>query len=224
MNRKRTSQQHGMQGVFVFVLLGIFAVMSTMMVLLGAQMYRSTVERSAETNQDRVLSAYVRSMVRAGDARGAVSVETYDAMPAGGDEPEDDDDGLVDFGSDGLVDFGDGAPSESAEAAADAGAPALRWVLREEGGAAPESAEESVCAIALTEEIDGNPYVTWIYQYDGQLRELFTDRGRPFRPQDGTEVCGARSLHPTVKDGLLIAFINDEAGNLCTVKVALRCA
>ena len=38
--------QHSMQGVFVFVLLGLFAVMSTLMVLLGAQMYRGTVDRA----------------------------------------------------------------------------------------------------------------------------------------------------------------------------------
>jgi len=79
---KRRSVQHSMQGVFVFVLLGLFALMSTLMVLLGAQMYRGTVDRSTANNEDRVLSAYVRSMVRAEDARGAVGVETYDGVTA----------------------------------------------------------------------------------------------------------------------------------------------
>ena len=37
-NYSRT--QHSMQGAFIFVLLGLFALMSTLMVLLGAQMYR----------------------------------------------------------------------------------------------------------------------------------------------------------------------------------------
>ena len=69
-----------MQGVFVFVLLGLFALMSTLMVLLGAQMYRGTVARSAADNDRRVLSAYVRSMVRAQDADRALSVE----QPAAG--------------------------------------------------------------------------------------------------------------------------------------------
>ena len=49
-----------MQGVFVFVLLGLFAVMSTLMVLLGAQMYRNTVDKTTENNEGRVLTAYVR--------------------------------------------------------------------------------------------------------------------------------------------------------------------
>lgn len=75
-NRKMVT--HSMQGVFVFVLLGLFAVMSTLMVLLGAQMYRNTVDQTAHTSQSRVLGAYVRSMVRGEDAEHSVTTETYD--------------------------------------------------------------------------------------------------------------------------------------------------
>ncbi len=82
MSGKRRTVQHSMQGVFVFVLLGLFAVMSTLMVLLGAQMYRGTVERTARNNEDRVLGAYVRSMIRAQDTAGAVTVEDYDGVRA----------------------------------------------------------------------------------------------------------------------------------------------
>ncbi|MBQ8963705.1 MAG: DUF4860 domain-containing protein [Clostridia bacterium] len=82
MNGKRRSVQHSMQGVFVFVLLGLFAVMSTLMVLLGAQMYRGTVERATLNNEDRVLGAYVRSMVRAQDAAQAVGVEAHGGVKA----------------------------------------------------------------------------------------------------------------------------------------------
>ena len=74
-NRKMVT--HSMQGVFVFVLLGLFAVMSTLMVLLGAQMYRNTVDITTYNNQSRLLGAYVRSMVRAEDAEQCVAVETY---------------------------------------------------------------------------------------------------------------------------------------------------
>ena len=78
MSRKTAGVQHSMQGVFVFVLLGLFALMSTLMVLLGAQMYRATVARSTANNESRVLSAYVRSMVRAEDGDRALSVERPD--------------------------------------------------------------------------------------------------------------------------------------------------
>lgn len=82
MSGKRRNVQHSMQGAFVFVLLGLFAVMSTLMVLLGAQMYHNTVERSTQNNEDRVLSAYVRSMVRAQDTAASVSVQSYDGVKA----------------------------------------------------------------------------------------------------------------------------------------------
>ena len=80
MSGKRRNIQHSMQGVFVFVLLGLFAVMSTLMVLLGAQMYRNTVDRAAANNEDRVLGAYVRSMIRAEDAADAMETGEYDGV------------------------------------------------------------------------------------------------------------------------------------------------
>ena len=82
MSGERRTVQHSMQGVFVFVLLGIFAVMSTLMVLLGAQMYRNTVDHSTANNEDRVLSAYVRSMVRAEDGAGTMTIEEHDGVKA----------------------------------------------------------------------------------------------------------------------------------------------
>ena len=80
MSGKQRTINHSMQGVFVFVLLGIFAVMSTLMVLLGAQMYRNTVDHATANNEDRVLGAYVRSMIRAEDADHAVSVESQNGV------------------------------------------------------------------------------------------------------------------------------------------------
>ena len=81
MSGKSRSVQHSMQGVFVFVLLGLFALMSTLMVLLGAQMYRGTVAHSQANSDSRVLGAYVRSMVRAQDTAGGVRVERQGEMP-----------------------------------------------------------------------------------------------------------------------------------------------
>ena len=80
MSGKQRTVQHGMQGVFVFVLLGLFAVMSTLMVLLGAQMYRGTVEKATENGENRLLGAYVRSMVRAEDTSGAMEIGEYNGV------------------------------------------------------------------------------------------------------------------------------------------------
>ena len=160
MSGKRKNVQHGMQGVFVYVLLGLFAVMSTLMVLLGAQMYRNTVDRAAMNNEDRVLGAYVRSMVRAEDAAESVKIESYDG----------------------------------------------------------------VTTLALHEKYGDDEYVTWLYQYDGQLYEQFTGWGHDFAPASGTAICPATGFEPEIDGGLLTVRMADDTGEPCVVQVALRCA
>lgn len=76
----KSGSSHAISGVFVFLLLGIFAVFSTVMVLLGAKAYKATAERAAEHNTSRIASAYVRSMVRADDCRNAVRVDDIDGL------------------------------------------------------------------------------------------------------------------------------------------------
>ena len=78
----RSGSSHTISGVFVFLLLGVFAVFSTVMVLLGAKAYKSTADRAAEHNAGRIATAYVRSMVRADDCRGALRVDDIGGLPA----------------------------------------------------------------------------------------------------------------------------------------------
>lgn len=80
MSRKNPPS-HAISGVFVFLVLGIFAVFSTVMVLLGARAYKSTADRAAEHNAYRIGMAYVRSMVRADDEDQSVRVEAVDGIP-----------------------------------------------------------------------------------------------------------------------------------------------
>ena len=160
MSGKHNTVQHGMQGVFVFVLLGLFAMMATLIVLLGAQMYRSTVDRSEGNNEYRILNAYVRSMVRSEDSYDSVSVEDHDG----------------------------------------------------------------VTALAMREEISGSVYVTWIYEYEGSLYELFTSEDEDFEPRAGTAICKAGSFDAQVEGSLVTARMTDERGEACDVQVALHCA
>ena len=159
MSKGNVRIQHSMQGVFIFVLLGLFALMSTLMVLLGAQMYRATVDRSQYDNENRVMGAYVRSMIRSMDG-GEVSVEEPGGIPA----------------------------------------------------------------LALKETIDDEVYVTWLYQYEGKLYELFTELEEGFNPDDGTEICPANSLSARLEGSLLTVDLTNGRDEPCTVQVALRCA
>lgn len=78
----RGSNQHPITGVFVFLLLGIFAVFSTLMVLMGTKAYRGTVDRSDAHNNARIASSYIRSMLRADDEEGVLLIEDLDGIPS----------------------------------------------------------------------------------------------------------------------------------------------
>ena len=73
--KRLTPSSHAISGVFVFLLLGIFAVFSTVMVLLSARAYKGAVERLADHNAARIAPAYLRSIVRADDEKDVVLVE-----------------------------------------------------------------------------------------------------------------------------------------------------
>lgn len=67
-------------GAFVFLLLGMFAVLAAVLVVMGAQAYRSTVQNTEWHNEHRILRSVIVNAVQADDARGAVTVEEVDGM------------------------------------------------------------------------------------------------------------------------------------------------
>ena len=73
---KTASPRHTITGLFVFLLLGMFALFSTVMVLLGARVYRSTAERQTAHNAERLAPSYIRSMVRSADQQSLLSIES----------------------------------------------------------------------------------------------------------------------------------------------------
>lgn len=75
ITRRNQPRGHAISGAFVFLLLGVFAVFSTLMVLLGAQFYRATVEQTAAHNERRVLDNYLMNIARGNDAADAVRVK-----------------------------------------------------------------------------------------------------------------------------------------------------
>ncbi len=80
LNRLREGR-HVVSGVFIFLLLGIFAVFSTVMVLFSAQFYRATVDQTTRHNEERVLYHYVVNAVRGNDAGGSVAVREEAGLP-----------------------------------------------------------------------------------------------------------------------------------------------
>lgn len=71
---------HAISGVFVFLLLGIFAIFSTIMVVMGAKAYRGMVEKADVHNSIRVASSYIRTMLRSNDEAGVLRVEDVNGV------------------------------------------------------------------------------------------------------------------------------------------------
>ena len=63
------------QNVFVLLLLSLFAILSTFLVTVGAQLYRNTVDSAEKNNNTRIMTAVVRSAIWAEDG-GQVETET----------------------------------------------------------------------------------------------------------------------------------------------------
>ncbi len=96
---KKSGQQHSIAGVFVFLLLGVFAVMSMMLVLESAQAYRSVVNATNNHNQERIVRAYVRNALSAEDCAQAVRLEEQNGIQvlAIGALPEDGTEGYIKY-------------------------------------------------------------------------------------------------------------------------------
>ena len=65
-------------------------------------------------------------------------------------------------------------------------------------------------ALAFREVIDGECYVTYIYCFDGWLRELFCLEGAGLSPEDGEKVIPAEEMELSLNEGLLTVSIDGE--------------
>lgn len=78
--QNRGMDRHSIAQVFVFLLLGVFAVFSTLMVLLGAQLYRETVNQTERHGERRILFSYLSNVVRSNDMGGHIYVDQRDGI------------------------------------------------------------------------------------------------------------------------------------------------
>jgi len=71
---------HSVQKVFVILLMGLFVILSLLLVLLGTKTYQSAVERSEQMNVSRVMQNYVRSVLRSEDKANAINTRNVDGI------------------------------------------------------------------------------------------------------------------------------------------------
>jgi len=82
MNTENVRAKHSIGAMFIFLLIGAFAVFLLLLVLIGAGAYRNTVEGAYSTGQVRASLGYIANKVRAADQAGGVSIERWNDTDA----------------------------------------------------------------------------------------------------------------------------------------------
>lgn len=78
-------------------------------------------------------------------------------------------------------------------------------------------------AIIMKQEIEGTPYITYIYVYDGKLRELFTaDNGNNLDPSAGMVLFNADSFEVNMPNDRLISLTITTEGAEYTKNISLQ--
>ncbi len=88
----------------------------------------------------------------------------------------------------------------------------IRTKLRQAPGDVTVTHFASLPAIAIRETIEGFSFVTWIYCYDGYLRELFAMDGEGLSPDAGEKILEMTDMDVIMADGLVKITLKHEDG------------
>ena len=81
MSRKYTSLNHSIPSAFVFLLIGLFAVTSLTLTLIGTRVYRSVASTAARISDSQMVLSYLCNKIRTFDAQGNISLDDRDGTP-----------------------------------------------------------------------------------------------------------------------------------------------
>lgn len=83
--------------------------------------------------------------------------------------------------------------------------------------------KDGITALVLKNEEEGQTYYTWIYEYDGYLREVYVDEQTEFDLSDGFSMIPSYGLEltPVGNNGITVK-VYDQKGNSLETAVALR--
>ena len=82
---------------------------------------------------------------------------------------------------------------------------------------------EDVDAIVLRETFNHNTYVTYLYYYDGAIRQLAMQEGTQLTPADGDLLLPAGGLDLSRTEDSLEITVHDEGGQSFSLTVTSRC-
>lgn len=77
--------------------------------------------------------------------------------------------------------------------------------------------------LRLQETVNGRSYSTWIYYYDGYVRELFCEDGLELMPDTGQKIIEAQSfIAEKIKDDLFRIVCTGKSGNQAELFLHIR--
>lgn len=82
--------------------------------------------------------------------------------------------------------------------------------------------EEDISALLLSEDFGDALYITYVYCFDGYLRELFIEAGGDFSPEDGEKVLELQSLNFTGEGRTIHAELESAEGVPAALTLSLR--
>ena len=88
---------HKLDSLFILLIFSVFAVVSLLLVTIGAGMYQRVVERMGINEEVRSSLSYVVNKVRANDEAGALSLKTYGGVPVLCMKQSGEDSGLTNY-------------------------------------------------------------------------------------------------------------------------------
>lgn len=82
---------------------------------------------------------------------------------------------------------------------------------------------EGTSALVLEETIEGISYETWIYADQGQMREIYIEKGTPIGLADGMEILEVGGLEVVLDtEGLLQIQVEDLEGRSQEINMSIR--
>lgn len=82
MRKAPSSGRLQMSSLFIFLLIGMFALFSLLCVVVGIGVYRGVVENASTNEQVRTTLSYIANKVHAADFQGAIEVENWHGINA----------------------------------------------------------------------------------------------------------------------------------------------
>jgi hypothetical protein len=81
MSKHKQRTTHNVPAVFVFVLIGLFAISSLTLTLIGTRVYRRVTVDASDNSDSQMVLSYLCNKIRTFDSQGSVVLTERDGLP-----------------------------------------------------------------------------------------------------------------------------------------------